>query len=72
MSRRIWRASSNWPADSMRLRIMKLTARRVSITLRPDAAVQVFLARDRGQHLAGQRVGHFADSTSLLTFSSSS
>ena len=34
MSRRIWRASSNCSALSMRLRIMKLTARRVSITLR--------------------------------------
>ncbi|MCY1377179.1 hypothetical protein D9M69_647350 [compost metagenome] len=33
-SRRIWRASSNCSALSMRLRIMKLTARRVSITLR--------------------------------------
>ena len=34
MSRRICRASSNCSALSMRLRIMKLTARRVSITLR--------------------------------------
>ncbi len=34
MSRRICRASSNCSALSMRLRIMKLTARRVSMTLR--------------------------------------
>ncbi len=34
MSRRIWRASSNCSALSILLRIMKLTARRVSITLR--------------------------------------
>ena len=53
MSRRIWRASSNCSALSMRLRIMKLTARRVSITLRRMRPFKSSCARDRGQRLAG-------------------
>ena len=72
MSRKIWRASSNCSALSILERIMKLTARRVSITLRrmrPLKSSWRAMAPSASPAIASVTS---PESTFLLTFSSSS
>jgi hypothetical protein len=59
MSRRIWRASSSWSGLRNLPRVRKETGAPRVVHVAPDAAVQVFLARDVGQDLGRFGVGHF-------------